>query len=56
MWAPILPGFGMRIIEASFRDQLGGRVEASLEPPGMVCVLDAPLSAVRASMARDVAE
>lgn len=47
MWAPIRPGFGMRIIEASFRDQLGGRVEALLEPSGMVCVLEAPLSAVR---------
>jgi len=47
MWAPMSPGFGMRIIEASFRDQLGGRVEASLEPSGMVCVLEAPLAAVR---------
>ena len=56
MWAPIIPGFGMRIIEASFRDQLGGRVETSLEPSGMVCVLEAPLSNVRESMARDAVE
>jgi hypothetical protein len=56
MWAPISPGFGMRIIEANFRDQLGGRVEVSLEPSGIVCVLEAPLSSVREAMAQDAAE
>ncbi len=53
MWAPIRPGFGMRIIEASFRDQLGGRVEASLEPSGLLCALEAPLAAVRETTRQD---
>lgn len=56
VWAPIRPGFGMRIIEASFRDQLGGSVEASLEPSGLICVLDAPVSAMRETAPRGASE
>ncbi len=53
---PIRPGFGMRIIDAGFRHQLGGRVEISFEPSGLVCALEAPLSAVREPAAQDAAE
>lgn len=43
---PIRPGFGMRVIEASFRDQLGGRVDISPDPSGLRCSIEVPLSAL----------
>jgi two-component sensor histidine kinase len=49
---PTRRGFGMRVIEASFRDQLGGRVDMSFEPAGFTCAVDAPLDALRAPAAK----
>ena len=39
-------GFGLRVIEAGFRDQLHGIVEMSFEPTGLVCTVDIPLTAL----------
>jgi PAS domain S-box-containing protein len=44
---PARRSFGMRVIEASFRDQLGGEVDISFEPAGVVCVVEAPLAALQ---------
>lgn len=53
---PLRPAFGMRIIQASFRDQLGGSVALSLEPEGLVCALDAPLSSLQESARKQAAD
>ena len=42
--APTRRGFGLRVIEASFRDQLHGVVELSFAPPGFSCEIDMPLA------------
>jgi PAS domain S-box-containing protein len=47
------PGFGMRVIEASFRDQLGGSVDFSFDPSGLRCAIEAPLNALRGRAAGD---
>jgi two-component sensor histidine kinase len=47
------PGFGLRVIEASFRDQLGGRVDISLDPPGLRCAIEVPLTALREATRTD---
>jgi PAS domain S-box-containing protein len=39
-------GFGLRVIEAGFRDQLRGSIEMSFAPPGLVCAVDVPLAAL----------
>ena len=39
-------GFGLRVIEAGFRDQLRGSVEMSFVAPGLVCTVDVPLAAL----------
>jgi PAS domain S-box-containing protein len=44
---PTRRGFGMRVIEASFRDQLHGTVEISFEPSGLVCAVDLPFPGMR---------
>jgi len=44
---PARRGFGMRVIEANFRDHLHGRLEMSFEPTGLVCTVDLPLAALR---------
>ncbi len=44
---PTRRGFGMRVIEASFRDQLHGSIEISFEPTGLVCAVDLPFAALR---------
>jgi PAS domain S-box-containing protein len=41
---PARPGFGTRVVEATIRQQLGGRVERSWDPEGLVCVLEVPLA------------
>jgi two-component sensor histidine kinase len=50
------PGFGMRVIEASFRDQLAGRVDIALDPPGLRCAIEVPLTALRRAAATDGGE
>lgn len=40
-------GFGMRVIDASFRGQLRGTAKVSFEPSGVVCVVEAPISALQ---------
>jgi PAS domain S-box-containing protein len=40
-------GFGLRVIEASFRDQMHGRLEISFEPTGLVCTVELPFAALR---------
>jgi PAS domain S-box-containing protein len=42
--APTRRGFGLRVIEASFRDQLHGRVEITFAPSGFACAVDVPLA------------
>jgi PAS domain S-box-containing protein len=37
-------GFGSRVIEATIRDQLGGKVRKIWMPGGLVCELDVPLA------------
>jgi two-component sensor histidine kinase len=39
-------GFGLRVIEASFRDQLHGRAELSFAPSGFACEIDVPLASL----------
>ena len=46
---PARRGFGSRVIEATARDQLGGRVERRWEAEGLVCEIEAPLGRVLAS-------
>jgi PAS domain S-box-containing protein len=48
--APSRRGFGTRVIEAGFRDQLGGNVSAVFEPSGVVWTLEATVSALRDSV------
>ena len=47
--APKQPGFGSRLIERSLAAQLGARVKLDYAPTGLVCTIDAPLSAFRES-------
>ena len=47
------PGFGLRVIEASFGDQLGGHIDISLDPPGLRCAIEVPLTALRDARATD---
>ena len=48
---PVVPpaqtGFGTRLIERSLATQLSAEVKIVYEPAGVVCTIDAPLSAVR---------
>ena len=48
---PVIPpaqtGFGSRLIERSLATQLSAEVNIVYEPAGVVCTIDAPLSAVR---------
>ena len=43
---PARRGFGLRVIEASFRDQLHGRAELSFAPPGFGCEIELPLASL----------
>lgn len=40
---PARRGFGLRVIEASFRDQLHGTVQLSFAPAGFGCEIDLPI-------------
>ncbi len=40
-------GFGMKVIEASFRGQFGGKATVSFEPSGIVWAVEAPLSTLQ---------
>jgi PAS domain S-box-containing protein len=51
---PAHRGFGLRVIEASFRDQLHGRVELSFAPAGFGCEIELPLASC-AEARREVA-
>jgi PAS domain S-box-containing protein len=48
---PVVPpaqtGFGSRLIERSLASQLSAEVKISYEPRGLICTIDAPVSAVR---------
>jgi PAS domain S-box-containing protein len=48
---PVIPpaqtGFGSRLIERSLATQLSAEVKIVYEPAGVICTIDAPLSAVR---------
>jgi PAS domain S-box-containing protein len=48
---PTQIGFGSRLIERSLAAQLSANVRLNYEPPGLVCTIDAPLSAIRESEA-----
>ncbi len=48
--APTRRGFGSRVIEATVRDQLGGRVERRWEAAGLVCEIEVPLARVLAPL------
>jgi two-component sensor histidine kinase len=48
---PTARGFGTRVIEASFRDQLGAEFALKFEPSGLLCTVAAPLSALRTGFA-----
>ncbi|HEY1542968.1 MAG TPA: HWE histidine kinase domain-containing protein [Xanthobacteraceae bacterium] len=39
-------GFGLRVVEASFREQLQGSIELSFEPGGLTCAVELPLDAL----------
>lgn len=43
---PSRRGFGSRVLEATVRNQLGGRVLLTWEPTGLVCNLEVPLARV----------
>jgi PAS domain S-box-containing protein len=45
--APTRRGFGSRVIEASFRDQLGGGARVAFDPSGVVWELETSLPALR---------
>ncbi len=47
--APAQRGFGLRVIEASFRDQLRGSVEFSFASSGFACEVDVPLARLSAA-------
>ncbi|MGG5818743.1 HWE histidine kinase domain-containing protein [Falsiroseomonas sp. HW251] len=51
--APKRQGFGSRVIEATVRTQLGGRVKRVWEAEGLVCVMTVPVSRVLAAGATD---
>jgi PAS domain S-box-containing protein len=40
-------GFGLRVIEAGFRDQLRGSIEMSFAPTGLVCAVDVPMPSLQ---------
>ena len=42
--APTRRGFGLRVIEASFRHQLHGTVALAFAPSGFACEVDVPLA------------
>ena len=48
---PLRRGFGLRVIEAGFRDQLRGSIEMSFAPPGFVCAVEVPLAALHGTVA-----
>lgn len=48
---PTRRGFGTRLIQQSFVNQLKGAVRLSFEPPGVVCEIDVPLAAISAPAA-----
>jgi PAS domain S-box-containing protein len=50
--APSGGGFGSRMIERILAAQLAGRVTLDYAPSGLVCVIDAPLEAIRDNPAR----
>ena len=45
-------GFGLRVIEAGFRDQLRGSIEMSFAPSGLVCTVDVVLAALHGPVDR----
>jgi two-component sensor histidine kinase len=43
---PTRKGFGTRLIQQSFVNQLQGAVRLSFEPSGVACEIDVPLAAI----------
>jgi two-component sensor histidine kinase len=48
---PTRRGFGLRVIEASFRDQMRGTVELTFAPAGFACAVEVPVEQL--TMRRD---
>ena len=48
---PQRTGFGTRMIERSLAAQLSAKVKMNYEPAGLICTIDAPLSAIRENKA-----
>jgi two-component sensor histidine kinase len=46
--APERRGFGSRVIEATVKGQLGGRVDRRWDEAGLVCTIEVPLGRVLA--------
>jgi two-component sensor histidine kinase/HAMP domain-containing protein len=48
---PARRGFGSRVLEATLRDQLGGRLTREWRPGGLVCAIELPLARALAGQA-----
>ncbi|MFZ4405728.1 MAG: HWE histidine kinase domain-containing protein [Paracraurococcus sp.] len=53
--APAQKGFGIRILEATVQDQLGGRIERNWTPEGLRCVIHLPSACLRPAEAQSQA-
>jgi two-component sensor histidine kinase len=49
---PTRRGFGSRLLEATLKDQLGGKLERDWRPGGLVCTIELPLARALAGQAR----
>ncbi len=49
---PTRRGFGSRLLEATLRDQLGGKLVRDWRPGGLVCTIEMPLARALAGQAR----
>ncbi|WP_343896932.1 PAS-domain containing protein [Craurococcus roseus] len=48
---PVRRGFGSRLLEATLKDQLGGKLARDWRPGGLVCTIELPLSRALAGQA-----
>ena len=49
---PTRRGFGSRLLEATLKDQLGGKLARDWRPGGLVCTIELPLARALAGQAR----
>jgi two-component sensor histidine kinase len=52
MASPTRRGFGSRLLEATLKDQLGGKLARDWRPGGLVCTIELPLARALAGQAR----